>query len=112
MYDMSYNVRKRGIMRYTILKTENFNDWYNEETIKSQTQIDDRLWKIEDCGYFGVINDVGDDVSELKWKNGRRIYYVVIPDRNVLLLLGGNKNGQDYDIKKAKKIFRKYVEET
>jgi hypothetical protein len=29
---------------------------------------------------------------------------------NILLLLGGNKNGQDKDIKQAKKIFRKYVE--
>lgn len=26
-------------------------------------------------------------------------------------LLGGNKNGQDKDIKQAQKIFRKYAEE-
>jgi putative component of toxin-antitoxin plasmid stabilization module len=27
-----------------------------------------------------------------------------------LLILGGNKNGQDSDIKKARKILKKYIE--
>jgi putative addiction module killer protein len=47
--------------------------------------------------------------SELRWKNGRRVYYAEIPERNILLLLGGNKNGQDKDIHQAKKLFDKYV---
>jgi len=46
---------------------------------------------------------------ELKWKNGRRVYYADIPEKKILLLLGGNKNGQDKDIRQAKKIFNKHV---
>jgi len=46
-------------------------------------------------------------VWELKFNDGRRIYYACIPDKNLLLLLGGNKNGQDKDIEKAKNIFIK-----
>ena len=40
----------------------------------------------------------------------RRIYYALVPEANVLILLGGNKNGQDKDIKKAKKLLHKYTE--
>ena len=39
-----------------------------------------------------------------KWGIGRRVYYALIPEKNIILLLGGNKNGQDKDIAKAKKI--------
>ena len=38
-----------------------------------------------------------------------RLYYAEIPEKEILLLLGGNKNGQDKDIRQAKKIFNKYV---
>jgi hypothetical protein len=31
----------------------------------------------------------------------------IFPKKNILLLLGGNKNGQEKDIKKAKIIFVK-----
>lgn len=53
-------------------------------------------------GHFGHIRDLGDDVCELKFNDGRRIYYTIIPINNVILLLGGCKNGQDRDIRKAK----------
>jgi putative addiction module killer protein len=66
---------------------------------------------LKQTGYFGTINDVGDEVLELKWKNGRRIYYEIIPETTMLLLLGGNKNGQRKDITQAKKILKKLVDE-
>jgi putative addiction module killer protein len=68
-----------------------------------------RIAHIQDDGYFGDYKDVDDDVWELKWKNGRRVYYACIPEKKILLLLGGNKNGQDKDIRQAKKILRKHV---
>ncbi len=46
-----------------------------------------------------------DKIWELKFNDGRRIYYAYIPEKNILLLLGGNKNGQEKDINKAKKLF-------
>ena len=97
-------------MRYRIFKTEEFKDWFSKEPLKSQTQIDKRIANIQTDGHFGTINDVRDGVVELKWKNGRRVYYTYLEEEGVLLLLGGNKNGQNYDIKKAQKILNAYTE--
>lgn len=80
-------------------------------SLKSKFQIDDRLLRIVQNGHFGVHKDLTEGISELKWDNGRRVYYAFLSAENILLLLGGNKNGQDKDIKKAKKIFKKYAEE-
>lgn len=75
-------------------------------------QIEKRLNKIKEEGYFGHIRDLGDELVELKFNDGRRIYYTTIPVNNVILLLGGNKNGQDSDIRKAKNIIEKAKKRT
>jgi putative component of toxin-antitoxin plasmid stabilization module len=41
---------------------------------------------------------------ELRWRNGSRVYAFIKTNRIFIILLGGNKNGQDKDIRKAKKI--------
>jgi putative addiction module killer protein len=94
---------------YTILNTPEYDEWLAEQTAKTQTQILLRLSHIQDDGHFGEHKNLSDNVWELKWKNGRRIYYAYIPEMKILLLLGGNKNGQDKDIRKAKKILLKHV---
>jgi len=95
---------------YYFKKTPEYNDWIVKETAKSRVQIADRLMNIEDYGHFGDHReDLGEGVCELKWKNGRRVYYAFIPEKNIVLLLGGNKNGQSKDIVKAKKIFKRYT---
>ena len=96
---------------YKLIKAPDFEKWYDEQPLKSKFQIDERLLHIVQDGYFGVHKDLTGIVWELKWKSGRRIYYAYLVEQNILLLLGGNKNGQDKDITQAKKIFRKYVEE-
>ena len=97
-------------MRYHLVKTLEYDEWLAEETKKTKAQIADRLEKIESEGHFGLKRHLEGIVWELKWKNGRRIYYALIPPNNVILLLGGNKNGQDKDIKAAKKILKSYLE--
>lgn len=97
-------------MQYKVHKTTEFDDWLAGENLKSQVQIEKRISNIETDGHFGTINDVGDDVWELKWRNGRRVYYAYLSDPNILLLLGGNKNGQSRDIAKAQKILKEYTE--
>lgn len=100
---------------YRILQTEEFEDWVDLEGPKSRYQIDGRLAKIRLDGHFGTIKNVSkndkppvkNQVWELKFNDGRRIYYACFPEQNVLLLLGGNKNGQDRDIKKAKALYIK-----
>lgn len=98
-------------MKYEIKKTSEYEEWVATQTAKSQVQITKRLVNIEQEGHFGTINDVDDGVWELKWRNGRRVYYVYIPEAKILLLIGGSKNGQCYDIGQAKKILRKYAED-
>ncbi|HKY99835.1 MAG TPA: type II toxin-antitoxin system RelE/ParE family toxin [Rhabdochlamydiaceae bacterium] len=94
---------------YTIYNAPEYDEWLEEQPAKSQVQIRERIAHVQDEGYFGDHKDVYDDVWELKWKNGRRIYYAYIPEKKILLLLGGNKNGQDKDIRQAKKILHKHV---
>ncbi len=97
--------------KYSIFKTEEYDDWFLGKSDKEKAQISSRLDKIERYGYFGDIRDLEDDIWELKWKNGRRIYYAYIEEQNILLLLGGNKNGQDKDITQARKILSKKIKD-
>lgn len=94
-------------------RTPEFIAWYESQRPKEKAQIAKRLANIEVYDHFGIHRDLGDSLSELKWANGRRVYYAVVEDGNgdlVLLILGGNKNGQSADIKEAKKILKLYVE--
>ena len=97
---------------YKLFKAPEFEEWYDEQPLKSKLQIDTRFAHIVREGYFGDHKDLTGEVWELKWKNGRRIYYAYLIEQNILLLLGGNKNAQSKDIAQAQKIFRKYVEES
>jgi putative addiction module killer protein len=96
--------------RYTVLNTAEYDEWLAEQPEKCKVQILGRLAHIKEDGHFGDHKDVDGDVWELKWRSGRRVYYAYIEESQVLLLLGGNKNGQSKDIKKAKKILCKYTE--
>ncbi len=94
---------------YTILYTPEYREWFAVQTDKTRAQILARLSRIQDQGYFGEIRNLGDYVWELKWKNGRRLYYAPIPEKKILVLIGGNKNGQSKDIHQAKKILQTHV---
>lgn len=90
-------------MTYSIYPMPEYEEWFQTQTEKSKLQIEKRLDKVKD-GHFGHIRALDDGVEELKFNDGRRIYYTIIPVNNVILLLGGGKNGQNRDINKAKKI--------
>lgn len=98
--------------KYTVYETDEYVEWRDNQTLKSIRQIHERVYKIEIDGYFGHHKYLeSEDLWELKFNDGRRIYYVIVPQTKVILLLGGNKNGQDKDIKKASNILRKLGEE-
>jgi putative addiction module killer protein len=97
-------------MHYKLIASREYLDWIQAETDKAKVQISKRLSAIEADGHFGTSKDLGEGVSELKWQIGRRIYYAYIPESRILLLLGGNKNGQDKDITQAKKILKRWHE--
>lgn len=94
--------------KYTVYETQEYRDWLNRESLKSKRQVLSRVLKIEEEGYFGHHKYLENAaIWELKFNDGRRVYYTLIPDTKVILLLGGNKNGQDKDIKNAANILRK-----
>lgn len=102
---------------YRILQTSEYGEWVSNESPRSQVQINKRLSMIKYDGYFGDHKSISyyekselkDKVWELRWKDGRRIYYAYIPEKKILLLLGGNKNGQNKDVSKAKTIYLKAI---
>jgi len=93
----------------SIKKTTEFSDWFAKLHLGYQRQIDARLLRIADYAHFGDAKYIGDGVAELRWKNGLRIYFCKQDQQTVILLLGGLKNGQVKDIKKAKILIRGYA---
>ncbi|MFI5334559.1 MAG: type II toxin-antitoxin system RelE/ParE family toxin [Chlamydiales bacterium] len=92
--------------KYIICETQEYKAWFKTQTLKSQRQILSRLLMVEDAGYFGHYKYLqSEQIWELKFNDGRRVYYV-LASKTMILLFGGNKNGQEKDIKKAAKIFR------
>jgi putative addiction module killer protein len=91
---------------YEIFKTAEYEEWYGPLPEKTKVIIDARLQRIALDAHFGTINTV-DDLIELKWKSGLRIYTHRQGSKMLIVLLGGNKNGQERDIRKARKILAK-----
>ena len=93
----------------TFLKFKEFSDWYEGQTAKIRAQIDGRLEKIRDFGHYGHVKKLSSVLYEIKFNNGNRIYYTerMINGEVLILILGGNKNGQDKYIKKAQKAAEK-----
>jgi len=89
---------------------------FNKQTIKEQAQIQARIARIRTDGHFGIAKKLAESLAELKWGNGRRIYFTLTKDNDedgniIILLIGGNKNTQDKDIRKAKSILKKISED-
>jgi putative addiction module killer protein len=65
-----------------------------------------------ETGNFGDFRSVGDGVSELRFTFGAgfRVYYGLKGETIVILLIGGDKSGQEKDIEKAKEFWADYKE--
>lgn len=91
-----------------IRRTTEFIAWFDDETEKSKAQIDARFKNIELFNYFGDHKALAERLLELRWKNGRRVYYtLIVKDSLTLILLGGYKNAQKKDVQKARKILER-----
>ncbi len=62
---------------------------------------------IEKYEHLGDFKSIGNKLYELRWHNGWRVYFAK-KQSMIVLLLGGHKNGQESDIKKAKIIASRY----
>ncbi|MBK7962225.1 MAG: hypothetical protein IPK04_14220 [Bdellovibrionales bacterium] len=93
-------------LKFQVLRTQEFNEWFDSQTNPTQGLILARLHRISVEGHFGTTNYF-DDLIELKWTSGLRVYTSRIGQMVIVILGGGNKNGQNKDIKKAKKTLEK-----
>ncbi len=100
-------------------KTEAYDEWFDSLPLKTQAIIAKRIKNIEDYGHFGDFKNVSEydrgltknRIFELRWDDGKRVYYAKVGNSYLLLLYGGNKNGQNKAINEAKKIFLENIEE-
>lgn len=93
-------------LKFQVLKTQEFNVWLSSQTDVVQSLILARLHRISVDGHFGMTNHF-DGLVELKWKSGLRVYTARIGQMVIVVLGGGNKNGQSKDIRQAKKVLTK-----
>ncbi|MEQ1663817.1 MAG: hypothetical protein ABL927_00410 [Bdellovibrionales bacterium] len=88
--------------RYEVLVTVEFESWLHMLPPKTRTIVKSRLDLIA-IGHFGDHKRF-EGLIEFRWLNGNRVYSFLWGNSIVVALYGGNKNAQNYDIKKAKKI--------
>ena len=90
-----------------------FEEWYfSLKDKKTKIRIRRRLDRLE-LGNFGDTESVGEGIYELRlhFGAGYRIYFAKVEKIIVVLLGGGNKSSQPKDIRKVKKLWRKYKNE-
>lgn len=84
-----------------IKETKTFKDWFNKLTNKEKLQIASRMERIKTYAHFGDVKNLRNGLCELRWKNGRRIYFIA-SSNSIILIIGGYKNEQEKNIKKAR----------
>jgi len=95
-------------VKYSIRTTIEYDFWFEDLTKKAQASVEKRLIKICETGHFGKNpnkhKDLRDGLEELKFhdQNGMRIYFARTSKFEITLILGGFKNDQNKDIKKAR----------
>lgn len=92
-----------------IIKTQEFVGWTKKLSKKEQRMIDSRLSNIQEFQHFGDCKNVGENLLELRWRNGRRVYFSRLSKTSILFLVGGLKNAQKKDIKKACLLYERYT---
>lgn len=91
-----------------IQETEDFKEWFNDLTKKEKIQVAARLERIKTQEHFGDVKNLGKGLCELRWKNGWRVYFIV-GKNSIVLVIGGHKNEQEKNIKKARIFVSRYT---
>ena len=101
MYGISYNA-----VMFTILRSATFDRWLGRlRDRQAVNRIVARLLAAED-GHLGDVRTVGGGVTEMRIQHGPgyRIYFITRSAELIVLLCGGDKDGQRRDIERAKKM--------
>ena len=90
------------INMFTVEETNDYIEWFNRLNLKEQGLVHSRISRIISYEHLGNVRQINQYLAELKWKNGRRVYFTITlgqENRIMILLLGGNKSSQTRDIK-------------
>ena len=89
-------------------QTAEFKKWMRKlRDFRAKAYILTRLTQVEG-GNLGDFKSVGNGVLEMRidYGPGYRLYFAKDGEAIIILLIGGNKSSQDYDIIKAKNIWQ------
>jgi putative addiction module killer protein len=95
-------------MMYEIRTTDTFENWLkalkDRKAVLAIAKRLDRAMK----GNLGDVEAVGDGVSEMRifFGPGYRLYFTMQNGNLIVLLCGGDKSSQQWDIQKAKELAR------
>lgn len=90
-----------------VVETETFSKWLKAlRDPLGRRAVLRRIARIVSTDHFGDHAGIGDGVSELRIDigPGYRVYYTLRGELVVLLLCGGDKDGQERDIRRAKEL--------
>ena len=91
-----------------IRQTRAYIRWFRKiRDTQARARILTRIRRLS-LGNPGDVRPVGEGVSEMRidYGPGYRVYYVGRGETTVVLLTGGDKNTQDRDIRRARKLAR------
>lgn len=97
---------------FLLEKTSEFDKWLKKlKDRKAKAKILLRLQRVE-AGNLGDVSSVGEGIEEFRihYGPGYIIYFRRQGEKIILLLMGGDKNSQESDIKKAKALWNQYKE--
>ena len=89
-----------------VRQTVVFERWLRDlRNIQAKARINARIRRVS-LGLIGDVKPVGDGVVELRidYGPGYRLYFTRRGEAVLLLLVGGDKGGQDRDIRRAKQM--------
>lgn len=85
-----------------------FDEWFYELDKANKNKVQVRLIRIK-VGLYGDYRNLANNITEIKFKNGLRIYFSEV-EKTILLLCGGSKTRQSNDIKKVQEYLHDYKE--
>lgn len=90
----------------TIIRHAVFDDWFRRvRDVRGKGAINTRLVRLS-LGNFGDHKALGEGLHELRFHSspGCRLYFVRVGERVVLLLAGGDKDEQNDDIARPRRM--------
>ncbi|MBP9674339.1 MAG: type II toxin-antitoxin system RelE/ParE family toxin [Bacteriovoracaceae bacterium] len=91
---------------------EPFKRWIDSLELKSRAKIYQYIDRVASGGAKKNIKSVGEGIFEIKinYGPGFRVYFGELDNTIILLLIGGDKDSQEKDIKIAKYYWKNYVQ--